>query len=373
MPESYIEPLTDRQQCYTCHKTVTGKKKLSKCAGCHAITYCGVECQREDFQRHKWNCVPVMVTEIPGKGRGLVAARDIKMGELIFTDKPVIKIYIDEEPQARRESLSKQIDKLPSEAKRQFNLLKVLPEYHDEQDVDMLNLAKFLSNSRELLRGRMDGWCFCYLNTVLINHSCAPNVAIGPLLPEEELKEEVRAIKDIKRGDEITACYFVDLETYLSCGFNKQRRLKGIQKKFGFDCKCCVCSGIVPGQEDIMMEIRKLYRALDPNMTSSSDWKMIAKTFNKIAELTNKLYTGCVVQLKLFALENLAEVAHLARDEDLLVKALDNYNQFVEDTKLEYVRLGYEELKEDLSGWAVQLKSKKRPNQEEIEFFSPEV
>ena len=92
MPESYIEPLTDRQQCFTCHKTVTGKKKLSKCAGCHAITYCSVECQREDRARHKWNCVPVMVTEIPGKGRGIVAARDIQMGELIFNDKPAIKL-----------------------------------------------------------------------------------------------------------------------------------------------------------------------------------------------------------------------------------------------------------------------------------------
>ena len=46
-----------------------------------------------DFARHKWNCVPVMVTEIEGKGRGLVAAKDIKMGELIFKDKPVIKFF----------------------------------------------------------------------------------------------------------------------------------------------------------------------------------------------------------------------------------------------------------------------------------------
>ena len=45
MPETYIEPMTNRQECYKCHKTVTGKKKLSKCGKCHAITYCGVECQ----------------------------------------------------------------------------------------------------------------------------------------------------------------------------------------------------------------------------------------------------------------------------------------------------------------------------------------
>ena len=45
-----------------------------------------------DWSRHEWNCVPVMVTEFPGKGRGLVAARDIEKGELIFKDKQVIKL-----------------------------------------------------------------------------------------------------------------------------------------------------------------------------------------------------------------------------------------------------------------------------------------
>ena len=65
MPETYIEPLTDRYTCFQCNKaaTATGKKKLLKCGGCEAITYCSVECQKADRARHKWNCVPVMVTE----------------------------------------------------------------------------------------------------------------------------------------------------------------------------------------------------------------------------------------------------------------------------------------------------------------------
>ena len=92
MPEYYIQPVSNRQECYTCHKVVTGKRKLSKCSKCHAITYCSKECQVKDWPRHSWNCVPVMVSEIPGRGRGLVAAKDIKKGEIIFIDKPVIEI-----------------------------------------------------------------------------------------------------------------------------------------------------------------------------------------------------------------------------------------------------------------------------------------
>ena len=95
MPEFYAEPMKDRKSCSVCKKTVKGKKVLLTCINCHAITYCGRECQSADWGRHEWNCVPVMVTEFPGKGRGLVAATDIEMGELIFEDKPVIKLAMD--------------------------------------------------------------------------------------------------------------------------------------------------------------------------------------------------------------------------------------------------------------------------------------
>ena len=80
MPENFIQPVTDRQVCFKCHKTVTGKKKLSKCSRCHAITYCGVACQKADWPRHAWNCVPVMVTEYEGKGRGAKYKRGLHQG-----------------------------------------------------------------------------------------------------------------------------------------------------------------------------------------------------------------------------------------------------------------------------------------------------
>ena len=87
------EDVTDRRCCHKCHTTVTGKKKLSKCARCHSITYCGKECQRKDWPRHSQFCIPVMVTEIPGKGKGLVASKDIKKGKVLFKEKPAITVH----------------------------------------------------------------------------------------------------------------------------------------------------------------------------------------------------------------------------------------------------------------------------------------
>lgn len=62
-------------------------------------------------------------------------------------------------------------------------------------------------------------------------------------------------------------------------------------------------------------------------------------------------------------------MAQMARDKDILKNALDTYNKFVEDTKLEEFRLDYEKLKEDLSKWTAELKMKKNPQKQEIDFF----
>ena len=126
MPEFYAEPMKDRKCCSVCKMTAKekGKKVLLTCIKCHAITYCGVECQKADWGRHEWNCVPVMVTEVPGKGRGLVAAIDIEKGELIFRDKPMIKLAVNAEGHFAdpdfMTSLKQQIDSLPSEARAQY-------------------------------------------------------------------------------------------------------------------------------------------------------------------------------------------------------------------------------------------------------------
>ena len=63
----------------------------------------------------------------------------------------------------------------------------------------------------------------------------------------------------------------------------------------------------------------------------------------------------------------------MARDKDLLENALDTYNKFIEDTKLEEFRLDYEKLKENLAKWTVELKMKKNPQKEEIDFFFKNV
>ena len=379
MPETYIEPLTDRYTCFQCNKAASGKKKLLKCGGCEAITYCGVECQKEDRARHKWNCVPVMVTEIEGKGRGLVAARNIKMGELIFVDKPIIRLSNNWGPNtgAQLLSLNSQISGMPSEAKKLWEKLNIPEDPMADRicsgRVEALAARRLILNARNI-----EGFACLYLNIVLINHSCAPNASLGKKRPGEgdNITEgnllEARAIKDISKGEEITLCY-PDPIPFNELGSSSKGRKAALYKEYRFHCKCCVCSGLVPDQEDIMKEMLKLYKTINPNpiRKKPSDWKREAKILDKIVDLTQQLYIGSVAAEKINSLITLARTAQLARDEELLEKAMDTCSKEVERTQMEESRIIYENMKVVLAEWTTELKGKEPPTKQEIDFFHP--
>ena len=217
-----------------------------------------------------------------------------------------------------------------------------------------------------------------YLNINLINHSCAPNASLGLKRPGEDDRKtegkclEVRAIKDISKGEEITYCY-PGPKAFKQLGSSSKGRKAGLYREFKFHCKCCVCSGLVPDQEDIMEEMLKLYKTIKPNTNRKkpSDWKREAKILDKIVDLTQQLYIGSVAAEKIDSLVTLARVAQLARDEELLEKAMDNCSKEVERTQMEESRIIYENMKVVLAEWTTELKGKEPPTKQEIDFFHP--
>ena len=377
MPEFYVESMKDRRTCFKCQLTVTGKKaSLFTCNKCHAITYCGEECQRDDWNRHEWNCVPVMVKEFPGKGRGIVAARDIKLGEIIFTDKPVITLAMNAQgmpvdPEFMT-SLREQIEILPKEAKLQFYKLK--PGIQDNSflvsnnNVESLNL--FLNNSIHRLRKDENSTtALLYLNMALVNHSCVPNAAFSRAcrpterVDDQDLNNELIAIKDISKGDEITVCYIPDMKKH---GSILRKRKTAFKKELLFDCKCPVCSGEVSCQEKLLKKLIELHNKLDPTPT---DWKRETGIRNKIVDLTMGLLIGDQVE-KSRALLELAQSAHLARDRKLVRKAMDMFKQLVEDTKLKNMQWCYEILEKRFSHWSKEFSSGIPPEKREIAFIT---
>ena len=331
-----------------------------------------------DWQRHSWNCVPVMVTEIEGKGRGLVAARNIKMGELIFKDKASIKIPADyrcgRPGSFTNESLLDQIENLPSEAKLQFYQLKT-PLDTMNCSMGMLSRIFMRENGLKELKIFMsngtddDGIWRLHLNIALVNHSCAPNAATGVLQPEanddkSQKRFEIRAVKDITRGEEVTICY---LSQGYSIGFKKRREIE--LDLMGFDCKCiaCTCPNNILDQDKILKKMFWLNNMLDQDhlRKDAEDWAREAKIFEEITELTLKTDLGKIDD-KTRALDLLVTAAQMARDQGLLQKALAMWRELIEETKFEVLRKQYEKAEQDLSQWSKQLKSKKPPKKNEI-------
>ena len=280
-----------KTQCFKC-KNVYDKNMKIKVCKCHSVSYCGPECQREDWPRHRDNCVPVMVKEYGAKGQGLVAAKNIKMGELILTDKAVVS----------NDDIS--IFFLTSDAERLLIIQKILKEIS------------------------------------LLNHSCAPNAAMG-LLDGEEIREpekrfELRAVKDISKEEEVTIFY--PQENDVLPWLHDDMR-KTIQEDFGFDCKCTVCLGEVPNQDDIMRKMLDILNSKresrkDENEMNLSDWTSEAIAYEPIIELAETVYMGRP-EGKMATLLLFLEYASKARKVGLLEKAVDGIKELAEKTGLE--------------------------------------
>lgn len=61
-----------------------------RCSNCGQAVYCGVDHQRADWASHRVNCVPFRVAQNELLGRHLIATRDLKVGDLVLKEKPII-------------------------------------------------------------------------------------------------------------------------------------------------------------------------------------------------------------------------------------------------------------------------------------------
>ena len=365
------EDVTDRRCCHKCNMTVTGKRKLSKCARCHSITYCGQECQREDWPRHRQFCIPVMVTEIPGKGHGLVASKKFKKGELIFKETAAISLKAREGAGVitmdMAQGVKSQVQNLSDEQKSKFYKLKHKKESLNSSNTVSIGLTA--NCLEELLIVTNNGnfsskesMLALFINSPLLNHSCAPNAVLGKV-PESAKGMEVIALRDISKGEEITQCYIRGLPKY-----NQSEMRKRLKEEFQFDCECTVCSGETPNQDRILLELALALCSIP--FGNDRQRPIDVSKLDKAIDFTNQLYIGHQTE-KEQILSGLVVAAQLGREPVLLKKALESLKcqtlSLVQGQDRKDTVIGI--LEEMLERWAGQLKSKCQPTEEEVDHF----
>ena len=167
------------------------------------------------------------VAELPGRGLGVVAARAIRRGEVLISERPLVRLtpalakpiehWFDHDPQHARRLLSRLCRSAGPPLKW---------EWWDAELDAVVNTNSFtlLSN------GSVHSYIFYELSR--LNHHCDPN-AVMVFDGVVELAT-VRATRDIAPGSEVTLNYGAD-------GSLVERQAH-LRKCFGFTCTCEVCA-----------------------------------------------------------------------------------------------------------------------------------
>jgi len=215
---------------------------------CAEVSYCGTECQKNDWKRHKGSCPPFCVKSIPGKGNGLVAVRKINFGDKILREKPLLVINNNKSDNYDDwcEYVTGQIENLTEDDLRGYNDLADNEYFKKTSELLYIKFKKDYPEEKlkylRILRTNGvntddEGRTTCvFRNFSLLNHSCAPN-AMRNVDEGESVEVTVTAARDILKGEEITIKYF----NQEFASLNRENRRKKLLN-WGFQCCCDICT-----------------------------------------------------------------------------------------------------------------------------------
>ena len=196
----------------------------------------------------------VALQDIPGKGRGVVAAKDLRRGQLLMFEEALITSH------------SPNVLFPEGEISAEFE--RALQAMHTLQVARAPKPGLDLTDTRTESRKRdaemfwtnamptEDGCSAVFPIVARFNHSCVPNALFHWSI---ELKKEcVVVVQDIQAGQEICVHY---RENDMFC--SRAERQHMLQQGFGFECHCIACDSPRFVQSDSnRSEIRRLQQQL---------------------------------------------------------------------------------------------------------------
>ena len=173
---------------------------------------------------------PYKLIEIEGKGRGLVATKDLEVGDLVFEEKAFLKLPAEATWAFYKAAFSQLEPELQSKL---MNLFPVDDANLNNLDKNQILLRKFNANCFEVedeAAPVQQAAVFEMLS--MINHSCESNV-MWFAEEADKTRIEVRVCRKIKEGEEIVLSY-ISLSSFPL----RQQRMDELKLR-GFECRSC--------------------------------------------------------------------------------------------------------------------------------------
>ncbi|KAH8886531.1 SET domain-containing protein [Thozetella sp. PMI_491] len=220
---------------------------------------------------------PYKVVDLPGRGKGVVAVRRIRRGEVIMTDYASVLAKSDfsrEMTQAQgHELLHRAMEQLPI-AEQVFSLARNrkedTPAPEDVVRTNSFNMA--ISGT---------AWVAVFPKISRINHDCAPNAYTR--FSEASLGNRIVAFHDIQPGQEITI-------SYIEAGMTHAERQHTLHRVWGFNCSCALCQS-TPGQIATSDSRRQRLRNVQAEIAEyvrRRDFKRAIELNEEVVELITK-------------------------------------------------------------------------------------
>ena len=324
--------------------------------------------------RHKKMCVPVVIKDMEDRGKGLVASKGIKMGALIVKDKGAVTMK-KQEAESGPEILS-QLDNISKEERKQFFSLTKSKRFLDSLEKHIKDLAEVDQSIRDIIDATAifqnnvitlgtNDTCSVYLSHSLLNHSCAPNSSLVPSVASPGCAE-LRAIRDIKKGEEITISYILGW----SC-ISRVERQKELNK-WGFVCDCSLCGSIE--EEVIIQKTTKLVKEkIGPSLPNNLNqlhqvnWGQLAQYQNQLVYHLQQLSNAPLVLP--VECSKLICFAHIGREQVLVEKGVALLKDIIDKRKVELYKINFDNLKNMLKTWNKGLQEKLPLTEKEFAFF----
>ncbi len=181
---------------------------------------------------------PYVVRSIPKKGQGLLATQTIPKGTRILSEKPIFTVSgTGNNLNLINQRIANELKRVSKDKQRAF--LSLHNNFRGSLG-PFLGIAK--TNALPLGPGATESGLF--LQASRINHACLPNCQHTWNASISE--ETIHTVRQIAQGEEITI-------SYSHTGPSKSRR-EHLQKSFGFDCTCSLCS--LPATERVLSDDR---------------------------------------------------------------------------------------------------------------------